>query len=138
MPERVDAGETDAINDDMVETAKKFALKTGAVVAVTGKTDIVTDGTKTFLINNGNKMMSSITGTGCQLSALMTAFAAANKDDILTACAAAVCTMGLCGEKGAERMTSLDGNSSYRNYIIDAVYNLTGDDLERGAKYEVR
>ncbi len=134
----VDAGETDAINDDMVETAKKFALKTGAVVAVTGKTDIVTDGTKTFLINNGNKMMSSITGTGCQLSALMTAFAAANKDDILTACAAAVCTMGLCGEKGAERMTSLDGNSSYRNYIIDAVYNLTGDDLERGAKYEVR
>ena len=39
--------------------------------------------------------------------------------------------MGLCGEKGAERMTSLDGNSSYRNYIIDAVYNLTGDDLER-------
>ncbi len=134
----VDAGETDAINDDMVETAKKFALKTGAVVAVTGKTDIVTDGTKTFLINNGNKMMSSITGTGCQLSALMTAFAAANKDDILTACAAAVCTMGLCGEKGAGRMTSLDGNSSYRNYIIDAVYNLTGDDLERGAKYEVR
>lgn len=134
----VDAGETDAINDDMVETAKKFALKTGAVVAVTGKTDIVTDGTKTFLINNGNKMMSIITGTGCQLSALMTAFAAANKDDILTACAAAVCTMGLCGEKGAERMTSLDGNSSYRNYIIDAVYNLTGDDLERGAKYEVR
>lgn len=134
----VDAGETDAINDDMVEIAKKFALKTGAVVAVTGKTDIVTDGTKTFLINNGNKMMSSITGTGCQLSALMTAFAAANKDDILTACAAAVCTMGLCGEKGAERMTSLDGNSSYRNYIIDAVYNLTGDDLERGAKYEVR
>ena len=134
----VDAGETDAINDDMVEIAKKFALKTGAVIAVTGKTDIVTDGTKTFLINNGNKMMSSITGTGCQLSALMTAFAAANKDDILTACAAAVCTMGLCGEKGAERMTSLDGNSSYRNYIIDAVYNLTGDDLERGAKYEVR
>lgn len=134
----VDAGETDAINDDMVETAKKFALKTGAVVAVTGKTDIVTDGTKTFLINNGNKMMSIITGTGCQLSALMTAFAAANKDDILTACAAAVCTMGLCGEKGAGRMTSLDGNSSYRNYIIDAVYNLTGDDLERGAKYEVR
>lgn len=134
----VDAGETDAINDDMVETAKKFALKTGAVVAVTGKTDIVTDGTKTFLINNGNKMMSSITGTGCQLSALMAAFAAANKDDILTACAAAVCTMGLCGEKGSGRMTSLDGNSSYRNYIIDAVYNLTGDDLERGAKYEVR
>ena len=86
----------------MVETAKKFALKTGAVVAVTGKTDIVTDGTKTFLINNGNKMMSSITGTGCQLSALMTAFAAANKDDILTACAAAVSQWD-CAAKKAPR-----------------------------------
>ena len=31
-----------------------------------------------------------------------------------------------------------DGNSSYRNYIIDAVCNLTPAELERGAKFEVR
>ncbi|MDD6455505.1 MAG: hydroxyethylthiazole kinase, partial [Lachnospiraceae bacterium] len=31
-----------------------------------------------------------------------------------------------------------DGNSTYRNRIIDALYNMTGDLLERGAKYEIR
>jgi hydroxyethylthiazole kinase len=46
--------------------------------------------------------------------------------------------MGLCGELAYARMSALDGNSSYRNYIIDAVCNLTGDALERGAKYEMR
>ena len=31
-----------------------------------------------------------------------------------------------------------DGNSTYRNRIIDAIYNMDGESLEKGAKYEVR
>ena len=31
-----------------------------------------------------------------------------------------------------------EGNSTYRNRIIDAVYNIDGDTLEAGAKYEIR
>jgi hypothetical protein len=31
-----------------------------------------------------------------------------------------------------------DGNSTYRNYIIDAVYRMTQELLEKGANYEVR
>lgn len=30
------------------------------------------------------------------------------------------------------------GNASCRNYLIDEVYHLTGSELERGAKYELR
>ena len=81
--------------------------------------------------------MGSVTGTGCQLSAMTAAFAAANPQNILEATAAAVTAMGLCGEIAFSRLTGLDGNSTYRNYIIDAVYNLTGDVLEKGAKVEV-
>ena len=66
------------------------------------------------------------------------AFVTANPDKPLEAAAAAVCAMGLCGEKAQERLDAEDGNSSYRNYIIDAIYNLTGEALERGAKYEIR
>lgn len=138
----VDAAEEDAINnntiDKTLELAVEFAKNTGAVIVITGKTDIVTDGEKSFLIYNGNKLMSSVTGTGCMLSALMTAFIAANDDNVLDAAAAAVCTMGLCGEKAIDRMTASDGNSSYRNYIIDAIFNLRADELERGARYEIR
>ena len=83
-------------------------------------------------------MMASVTGTGCQLSAMTAAFVTANPDFPLEAAAAAVCAMGLAGEIAHARLTPMDGNSSYRNYIIDAIYNLTPAQLEEGAKYEVR
>ena len=57
---------------------------------------------------------------------------------LTTAAAAAVCAMGLAGEIAHKRLSPLDGNSSYRNYIIDAIYNMTPAQLEEGAKYEVR
>ena len=81
--------------------------------------------------------MGSITGTGCQLSGLMTAFLVANPEDKLGAAAAAVCTMGAAGEIAWERMQPGDGNSTYRNRIIDAIYNMDGATLEKYAKYAI-
>ena len=69
---------------------------------------------------------------------MMTAFAAANPDHVLEAAAAAVCAMGLAGEIGWSRMAEGDGNATYRNRIIDAIYNMDGETLNGGAKYEVR
>jgi len=138
----VDADVSDRVTeqnlDKAVQFAKAFAAKTGAVIAVTGAIDIVADDKKAFVIRNGHADMSRITGTGCQLSALTAAFVAANPGNALTATAAAVCAMGLCGQIAHERLTPQDGNASYRNYIIDAVYNLTPLQLEEGAIYEVR
>ena len=105
---------------------------------MTGAIDIVADKERAFCIYNGHPMMGSITGTGCQLSAMTAAYVTANPENKLEAVAATVCAMGLCGEKALERLTELDGNSSYRNYIIDAIYRLTPEELERGAKYEIR
>ena len=82
--------------------------------------------------------MSSITGTGCQLSALTAAFVTANQEQPLEAAAAAVCAMGLAGETAYARLSDLDGNATYRNYIIDAIYRMNGEALEAGAKFEVR
>ena len=82
--------------------------------------------------------MGKITGTGCQLSGMMTAFVAANPENRLEAAAAAVCAMGLAGEIGWSRMEEGDGNSTYRNRIIDAVYHMDAEVLEKGARYEVR
>ena len=138
----VDADVADRVTeenlDEAVAFAKGFARHTGSVIAITGAIDIVTDGERAFCIRNGRPEMSAITGTGCQLSALTAAFVTANPDRPLEAAAAAVCAMGLCGEIAYARMTELDGNSSYRNYIIDAMYRLTPAELERGARYEVR
>ena len=69
---------------------------------------------------------------------MMTAYVTANPENRLEAAAAAVCVMGLAGEIGWERMQEGDGNATYRNRIIDSIYNMTGGELEKGAKYEVR
>ena len=138
----VDADTADKVTDETLDSAvafaKAFASRTGAVVAVTGAIDIVTDGEKAYCIRNGHPMMSTVTGTGCQLSALTAAFCAANPDNILEATAAAVCAMGLAGEIAHSRLTKLDGSATYRNYIIDAIYNMTPEQLEEGARYEMR
>lgn len=117
--------------------ARELALHTGAVVVLSGNADIVTDGKKTYRVGNGHPMMRSVTGTGCQMSCLIGACVAANPGDPLRAALGAVCTMGLCGEIAFARLKAQDGNASYRNYIIDAAYHLTGEALEKGANYEI-
>ena len=138
----VDADVADKVTEENLDSAvafaKKFAAQTGAVIAITGAIDIVADAQKAYVIRNGNPMMSSITGTGCQLSALTAAFVTANPGHPLEAAAAAVCAMGLAGEIAHKRLTPQDGNATYRSYIIDAIYNMTPEQLEEGANYEVR
>ncbi len=138
----VDADAADRVTDDnldeAVSLARDLARRTGAVIVITGAIDIAADGERAFCIRNGHAMMSAVTGTGCQLSALTAAFVTANPGQTLEAAAAAVCAMGLCGEIAYKRLTEADGNASYRNYIIDAMYRLTPAALEKGAYYEVR
>ena len=138
----VDADVADAVTeetlDEAVAFAKKFSEKTGSIVAITGAIDLVADKDTCYVIRNGRPEMGKITGTGCQLSGMMTAFIVANPENKLEAAAAAVCTMGLAGEIGWSRMQEGDGNSTYRNRIIDAIYNMDRETLEKGAKYEVR
>lgn len=138
----VDAAPADKITEKNLEEAiifaSRFARETQIITAVTGAIDIVTDGIRTFCIRNGHPMMNRVTGTGCQLSALTCAFLAANSEQPLEAAAAAAAAMGLCGEIAHKRLGSLDGSGSYRTYIIDAVYHLTPDQLEKGGNYEIR
>ena len=138
----VDADTADTVTEDnledMITFAKKLSQKTNAVIAITGAIDLVADSEKCYVIRNGIPEMSKITGTGCQLSGLVVAFAVANSDDKTKAVAAAVCMMGLAGEIGYTNLKRGEGNSTLRNRIIDAIYNMDADMLNKGAKYEVR
>ena len=138
----VDADVADAVTEDNLDEAvafvKKFAKDARAIIAVTGAIDLVSDGDTCYVIRNGRPEMGKITGTGCQLSGMMAAYVTANPERKLEATAAAVCVMGLAGEIAWERMQDGEGNASYRNRIIDAIFNMTGEMLEKGADYEIR
>ena len=137
----VDADKADTVSDEnlafMAQFVKDFAKTSGAVIALTGAIDLVADGERCFAIRNGRPEMGRITGTGCMLSGIMTAFVAANPEHKLDSSAAAVCMMGLAGEIGFSQLKAGEGNSTYRNRIIDAIYCMTGEILDEGAKYEV-
>lgn len=138
----VDADLADAVTEDSLEQAVSFvknaAARLGTVVAVTGAIDLVADRERCFVIRNGRPEMGRVTGTGCQLSGLTCAFLAANPDRPLQAASAAVCAMGLAGELAWGRLAPGEGNAAYRGRIIDAVYNLDGAALDKGARYEIR
>lgn len=138
----VDADAADAVTEDnldeMVQFAKSFAADVGCIVAITGAIDLVSDGKQCYVIRNGRPEMGRITGTGCMLSGITTAYVSANRGNACEAAAAAVSMMGLAGEIGYAALQPGEGNASYRNRIIDAIYNMDGATLLKGAKYEIR
>ena len=138
----VDAGTGDAVTEETldagVDFAKAAARRFGAVVAITGAIDLVADRERCYVIRNGRPEMGRITGTGCQLSGLTAAYLAANRSNELEAAAAAVAAMGLAGEIGWSHLAPYEGNATYRNRIIDAIFRMDGDTLEKGANYELR
>ncbi len=118
------------------ENARLLALETGSVVISTGESDLVTDGRKMYRVQNGHPLMSRISGSGCMLSALLGAWITASGDSPLPAALSAVCAMGLAGEQAFARLSPREGPAACRNHLIDAVFRMTPEDLEKGAKYE--
>lgn len=139
----VDANASDAVTseniDSVIDFAKSLSKSTGAVIAITGATDIVANSEKAYIISNGHPMMSRVTGTGCMLTAVIGSFIGANNENILDAAACAVAAMGLCGEYAYKRLAELDGGTStYRMLIIDFMSKLDIEMMKEGARIESR
>lgn len=139
----VDADINDAVNDNNLEDTMNFAKvlsqKTGAIIAITGALDIITDGELTHIIKNGHPLMSKITGTGCMLSAVIGCYCGANENNILEATAAAVSSMGLCGELAYSKVCQEDGGTAtFRIYLLDFMSKMNTKILNGGIKIESR
>ena len=138
----VDVSGEDAVSDATlprtVETARLLAKQTGAVVAVSGPIDVVTDGGQTILLRNGCATMARITGSGCMLTAMLGAFCGADPGHPFEAACAAIAAMGVAGDAAEERrLRNGTGNATFRTDLIDAVFNLTEEQLNRRVQYEV-
>ena len=137
----VDVSGEDAVTEESlpraVETARLLACRTGAVVAVSGPIDILTDGDRTALLRNGCATMARITGSGCMLTALLGAFCGADPLHPFEAACGAMAAMGVAGEAAeVRRIKNGTGNATFRTDLIDAVFNLTEEELNGGVRYE--
>ncbi len=148
----VDAGEVEGAATPE-EVAAGVARAHGCICAITGATDVVSDGERTIFIENGDAAMGKVTGTGCMCDGLIAAFlgamAAGKAGDAvgegegagtraaLVACAAAICSMGLAGElarRDLEGMGALVGTGSLHIGIIDRLSLLSEADYRRFAR----
>ena len=120
--------------EETEELAREFAKEKNMVVAVTGKTDFVTNGQSDIYVKNGHALMGQVTGTGCTATALIGAFVGTNKD-VHKAAAAALTYFGICGERAAEK-ASLPG--SYQIALLDELSAVETKDILTMAQIEIK
>ncbi|MFA9379465.1 MAG: hydroxyethylthiazole kinase [Acetanaerobacterium sp.] len=130
----VDASDADLASD--AETgravAETVAKKLGCVTAITGATDIVSDGSRTVYIENGTKLLSTVTGTGCMCTSLVGSFCGGTSDYLIPAIGG-VLSMGIAGEIAAEGTRDM-GSGSFHIAVIDALSKLSAQTLAGRAK----
>lgn len=132
----VDASDADIMGTgDAKQAAKSLAKRTNGIVAITGATDIVTDGEKVVSLSNGVPMLGSLTGTGCMCSSLIGCYLGANPKEPFESVTAALLSMGIAGEIAHERAGHL-GSGSFRAALHDAMSRMDAATLEERAKYD--
>lgn len=104
---------------------RELAAREQAIVLMTGKTDIVSDGMRVFAIRNGHEYLGMITGTGCTLGTTVSAMVAAcPKDgDRLAAVVAGILLFEIAAEQAAGK-GSVDGPGTFVPAFLDSLYRI--------------
>jgi hydroxyethylthiazole kinase len=113
------------------ELARSAARALGAVVAVTGPVDHVSDGETVHAVANGHELLGTVTGTGCMATAITGCFLAVRGDDPLAAATEALVAFGVAGEDAAKKAK---GPGSFHVALYDALYDLDPKKLDSRAK----
>lgn len=122
--------------DAAADAAAALATRTGAVVAVSGPVDLLTDGERILRLANGHELLTRVTGGGCALGAVMAALLGAARvtgHDAFTAVAAASLGYTIAAEHAA---TTARGPGSFAVSLLDALAALRPEDLVAEARVE--
>jgi hydroxyethylthiazole kinase len=111
-----------ADSSEAIDGARHLARRTGAVVAVTGVVDFVTDGEDVIGIPGSHELLTKVTGSGCALGAVLAAFLGI-EDSALRAAVSGSAVFAIAGERAA-----LDsrGPGSLAVALIDNLYLVGG------------
>ncbi|MDF2721506.1 MAG: thiM [Paenibacillus sp.] len=127
----VDAG---AGGGDVVELARTAARRFNTTAVITGKDDVVADGARTYIIRNGDAILTRVTGTGCLLTSVIGAFAAV-EPDLAQASAAALVVYGAAAEIAAGK-TKEQGPGSFQIEFLNQLALVSADDVLRLGRIE--
>jgi hydroxyethylthiazole kinase len=109
--------------ESALDAAAHLAQTYGSTVAISGATDLVTDGTSVLRISNGHPYLTLVTGGGCALGAVTAAFLAVGEDR-LAATASATAVYTIAAELAA---VNAQGPGTFAVAFIDALAAVDAD-----------
>lgn len=127
----VDSGEGEG---DLVALAAKAAKQLNTIAVITGEQDFVSDGAKTYSCNNGDSLLTRVTGAGCLLTSVIGAFCAVEKDCVL-ASASALAVYGIAAELAAEDI-EYQSPGSFQIELLNKLYHISAEDIHKQSLLE--
>ncbi|PTX59678.1 hydroxyethylthiazole kinase [Melghirimyces profundicolus] len=124
--------DSERVEGEIRALAAKAAREWDVTVVVTGKRDLITDGSRWAEISNGHPLMGSITGTGCMGASVLAAFAAVSPDPTRAA-VSALASYGVAAEQAAMQA---NGPASFRTALFDALAALKGETVRERARVD--
>jgi len=112
--------------------AGSVAKKYETVVIATGKTDVITDGTRTTLCRNGHAMLQNITASGCLLSSLVGPYISVGEDPF----EAAIRVTAAYGIAAELAMKHAAGPGSFTASLLDQLYFLDQEKVNHYKRLE--
>lgn len=120
----VDSGETGLSREQKAYMVSTLAERERNIVLMTGAADYISDGTYTYEISNGHEYLSEITGSGCVLGTIISAYLAANREeDRLEVAIAAILHFEIAAENAAAQ-SHVHGPGSFVPAFVDELYKI--------------
>lgn len=117
----VDSGDSLFTLEQRAYLVSRIALRERNVVLMTGATDVVSDGVRTYAISNGHAYLGKITGSGCTLGTTLSAYLAAWPQDKLYAAVAGILHYEIAAEFAAKR-EDVRGPGTFVPAFIDELF----------------
>lgn len=106
------------------DAAVALARYTGGAVAVSGQTDLVTNGEVVAYSHGGSSLMSKVTGFGCSQGGVLAVYACVA--DPFTAALAGVAHYNIAGTRAEQ---SASASASFKVAFIDELYKVSPEDI---------
>lgn len=110
--------------DEARAAAISLATCTGGAVAVSGETDLITDGQLVAFASGGSSLMGKVTGFGCSLGGVVAVYAAAGTPFI-----AALAGANAYNLAAVRAQLKAAGPASFKTAFIDELYNASAADI---------
>ncbi|KAG0647729.1 4-methyl-5-beta-hydroxyethylthiazole kinase [Hyphodiscus hymeniophilus] len=119
----VDSGASTSTDFDKATLVRDLAARERNIVVMTGATDFVSDGDRTYAVSNGHELLGRITGSGCVLGTTISLMLAVSRGDKLLAAIAGLLHYEIAAEIAAAR-EDVKGPGTFVPALIDELYNI--------------